>query len=58
MALLYRFGRTDSTGIMVIAEVILGVGAFGIYTIVLPRFIPKYTTVRARSRVRCLVDCT
>ncbi|CAB1110578.1 unnamed protein product [Ectocarpus sp. CCAP 1310/34] len=39
------FGSTDSTGVMILAEVFLGVGAFGIYTIVLPKFIPKYTTV-------------
>lgn len=41
-----RFGRTDSTGLMILAEVILAVGAFGIYTVVLPKFIPKFTTVR------------
>ncbi|CAN0243908.1 unnamed protein product, partial [Ectocarpus fasciculatus] len=39
------FGSTDSTGLMILAEVFLGIGAFGIYTIVLPKFIPKYTTV-------------
>ncbi|CAM9627591.1 unnamed protein product, partial [Hapterophycus canaliculatus] len=39
------FGRTDSTGLMIVAEVILAVGAFGIYTVVLPKFIPKFTTV-------------
>lgn len=39
---------------MIVAEVILGVGAFGIYTLVLPGFIPKFTTVR---RAGCWVLC-
>eukprot|EP00903_Cladosiphon_okamuranus_P015597 g14402.t1 len=47
------FGRTDSTGLMIVAEVILGVGAFGIYTLVLPGFIPKFTTV---THVGAMVD--
>lgn len=37
---------------MILAEVILGVGAFGIYTLVLPGFIPKFTTVL------CVCACT
>lgn len=40
-----RFGRTDSTGLTIVAEVILGVGACCIYTVVLPRFIPRFTQV-------------
>lgn len=42
---LNRFGIGDSTGLVVLAEIFLGAGAFGIYVIVLPKFIPRFTKV-------------
>lgn len=40
-----RFGVGDSTGVVVVAETLLAIGALGIYTVVLPKFIPAFTVV-------------
>lgn len=33
------------TDVVIVGEIILSVGALGIYTMVLPKFIPAYTMV-------------
>ncbi|CAM9604930.1 unnamed protein product, partial [Ascophyllum nodosum] len=39
------FGTGDSTGLVILGEAILAVGALVVYGLVLPKFIPKYTKI-------------
>ena len=40
-----RFGAGQSRGLVIVAEILVSVGAFAIYIVVLPMFIPRFTQV-------------
>lgn len=52
----HRFGtgHDEMTDVVVVGEIVLAVGALGIYTVVLPSFIPAFTMVRwNKQRSQC-----